>query len=109
MDTDKLLQDLKTQLLLVLGEQYKDLKPELEQDINAFLEESRGKLERWALLLTTSSITEEEFEWLLKSQQDLMELQTLQAAGISKIKLNNIKNSILKTVIQVVIQAIILV
>ena len=50
--------------------------------------------------------TEEEFSWLLKSQQDLIALKALQGAGLSKIKLNNIKNAIIQTVFKTVLLSI---
>lgn len=103
MDIEKLLKELKNQLISVLGDKYKEFKPEIQKDINDFLNKSKEKLERWALLLASSSITQEEFKWLLKSQQDLIALKALQGAGLSKIKINNIKNTIIKTVFQTVI------
>lgn len=103
MDIEKLLKELKKELLSVLGDKYKEFKPEIQKDITDFLEKSREKLERWALLLASSSITEEEFAWLLKSQQDLIALKAIQGAGLSKIRINNIKNTIIKTVFQTVI------
>ena len=58
------------------------------------------------MLLAEGSITKDEFEWLLKSQKDLLALKTIQASGLSKIKVNNIKNSIIKTIFDVVIAAV---
>jgi hypothetical protein len=106
MDIDKLLNEIKQQSLELLVNKYKEFKPELQQDITAFLESSKQKLERWALLVIDGSITKEELEWLLKSQQDLITLQALQTAGLSKIKLNTIKNGIIKTVFQTIIASI---
>lgn len=106
MDIEKLLAELRKNLITLLGEKYKEFKPEIQKDVNAFLENSREKLERWSLLLISKSLTEEEFAWLLKSQQDLVTLKALQGAGLSKIKLNNIKNSIFKTVLQTILLSI---
>ncbi|TPD71911.1 hypothetical protein [Flavobacterium microcysteis] len=106
MDIEKLLKELKQQLVTLLGDKYKEFKPEIQKDIIAFLEGSKEKLERWTLLLASSSLTEEEFSWLLKSQQDLIALKALQGAGLSKIKINNIKNTIIQTVIKTVILSI---
>lgn len=103
MDIDKLVKELKKELVELLGNKYKEFKPEIQRDITDFLEKSKEKLERWALLLASASLTEEEFSWLLKSQQDLIALKALQGAGLSKIKLNNIKNTILETVFKTVI------
>ncbi|KQS52693.1 MULTISPECIES: hypothetical protein [Flavobacterium] len=106
MDIEKLLKQLKQELVTLLGDKYKEFKPEIQKDITAFLDSSKEKLERWTLLLASSSITEEEFSWLLKSQQDLIALKALQGAGLSKIKLNNIKNAIIQTVFKTVLLSI---
>lgn len=106
MDIEKLLEELRKNLIQVLGEKHKEFKPEIQKDVNVFLENSKEKLIRWSILLVEKSITEDEFAWLLKSQQDLVTLKALQGAGLSKIKLNNIKNSIFKTVVQTVILSI---
>jgi hypothetical protein len=106
MDIEKLLKQLKQELVTLLGDKYKEFKPEIQKDITAFLESSKEKLERWSLLLASSSITEEEFSWLLKSQQDLIALKALQGAGLSKIKMNNIKNAIIQTVFKTVLLSI---
>lgn len=103
MDIEKLLDELRKNLITVLGDKYKEFKPEIQKDVKDFLEKSREKLERWSILFVARSLTEDEFAWLLKSQQDLVTLKALQGAGLSKIKLNNIKNSIFKTVLQTVI------
>jgi hypothetical protein len=106
MDIEKLLEELRKNLTSVLGDKYKEFKPEIQKDVKDFLEKSREKLERWSLLLVSESLTEEEFAWLLKSQQDLVTLKALQGAGLSKIKLNNLKNTIFKTVLQTVLLSI---
>lgn len=103
MDIEKLLEELRKNLITVLGDKYKEFKPEIQKDVKDFLEKSREKLERWSILFVAGSLTEDEFAWLLQSQQDLVTLKALQGAGLSKIKLNNIKNSIFKTVLQTVI------
>lgn len=107
MNNDQVLEELKNRLKTVITKSYSDFKPELEKDLNAFLEKSREKLERWILLFSSGSLTEEELEWLLKSQLDLVALQTLQTTGISKIKLNSLKNNIIKTIFKFIVELII--
>ena len=60
MDIEKLLEELRKNLLTVLGEKYEEFKPEIQKDVNDFLDRSREKLERWSLLLVAGSLTEEE-------------------------------------------------
>ena len=106
MDIEKLLAEIKAQLLELLKENYKDFVPELENDITNFLKQSKVKLERWTLLLVDKSLTQDDFEWLVKSQKNLFVLEALQTAGLSKIKLNNLKNAIIKVIINTTAKAV---
>ena len=107
MDKDKVVENLKKELKTFLANSYKDIKPELEKDLTTFFQTSKDKLERWIILFSAGDLTEEELEWLLKSQLDLTLLQALQTAGITKIKLNTIKNNILKIIIQIISRLVI--
>lgn len=104
MDIEQLLKELKDNLVQLLGEKYSEFKPEIQKDITQFLNASREKLQRWTMLLTDGSLTPDEFSWLMKSQQDLLALKALQGAGLSKIRLNNIKKSIIDTIIKTVLR-----
>ncbi|WP_264524823.1 hypothetical protein [Flavobacterium sp. N502536] len=107
MNNTPLLEELKSKLKVIITESYKDNKFDLEKNLNLFLETSKEKLERWILLFTSGDLTKEELEWLLKSQLNLSAFETLQTAGISKIKLNMIKNNIIKLVFKVITDLII--
>jgi hypothetical protein len=107
MDIDALLKELKSNVFTLIGNKYKEFKPELQKDLSNYLEASKAKLERWALLLADASIDQDEFLWLLKSQQNLLELKALQTAGLSKIKLNNLKNNIIATIFDTVVKAVV--
>lgn len=107
MNNTPLLQELKSKIKVIITESYKDNKFDLEKNLNLFLETSKEKLERWILLFASGDLNEEELEWLLKSQLNLTAFETLQIAGISKIKLNTIKNNILKLVFKVITDLII--
>lgn len=99
MDFEKLLKELRTNLLAALGDKYHSFSSQAKKDIAAFLKESQEKLERWAILYANGSINQEEFEWLVKSQKDLLVLQALYQTGISKIALGHLKNKMIKIVI----------
>lgn len=107
MNTNNLVQEIKEKVRLLIAESYKDFKPGLEKDLKTFLETSAEKLERWTILYANEGINEEELEWLLKSQVDLISLQALQTAGISKIKLNAFKNNILKLIFKIIISLVV--
>lgn len=99
MDVKDILKEIKGNLLTLVGGKFEDLKTETKEDVKAFLDASKEKLERWTLFLANGSITAEEYKWLVESQKDLVVLKGLYTAGVSKIKLGHLKNSILDTVI----------
>lgn len=107
MDIEELLKLLKDELLKVLGESYGDFKKETKADVEAFLTLSKVKLERWTVLLANGELTVDDYEWLLKSQKDLLVLNALYQAGVSKLRLGHLKNKIIKTIVNIVITAVI--
>ncbi|WP_417558502.1 hypothetical protein [Mesoflavibacter zeaxanthinifaciens] len=102
MDFEKLLKELKAALVDLFGEKWGDLKNEAKKDIEQFLADSEVKLKRWTELLANGDITLEDYEWLIKSQKDLMLMQALHSAGVNKISLGHFKNKVIKTIIDVV-------
>ena len=107
MDIEALLKLLKEELLKVLGESYGDFKIETKKDVEAFLKLSKVKLERWTGLLQSGDLTPEDYEWLLKSQKDLLVLNALYQAGVSKLRLGHLKNKIIKTIVNTVITVVV--
>jgi len=103
MDVKDILKEIKGNLLTLVGGKFEDLKSETKKDVQDFLDASKAKLERWTLLLAAGHIAPEEYKWLVESQKDLVVLKGLYAAGVSKIKLGHLKNSILDTVINTAI------
>lgn len=106
MDFEELLKQLKAELLKVLGDKFEDYKTESKKDIEAFLKVSKQKLERWTKLLAAKELTVKDYEWLLKSQKELLVLNALYQAGISKIKLGHLKNKIIKTILDTVVSVV---
>jgi hypothetical protein len=107
MNNDKVIENIKEELKVVFFNSYEDIKSQLEKDFDTFFEISKSKLERWMILFSTGDITKEELEWLLKSQLDIVVLKTLQANGLSKIRLNTIKKNIVKIILKVIMDVII--
>ncbi|WP_452603173.1 hypothetical protein [Pontimicrobium sp. MEBiC06410] len=102
MDFEALLKELKASILGLFGEKWDDLKKESKKDVEQFLAESKVKLERWTKLLANGDITLDDFEWLLKSQKDVLLMKALHKAGVSKISLGHFKNKIIKTIVDTV-------
>ena len=102
MDFDTLLKELKINLISALGTSYLQYSSEAKHDIEAFLHDSKNKLERWSRLYKEGHINQDELTWLVKSQKDLLVLKALYQAGVSKIALGHLKNKIIKIVIDTV-------
>jgi len=102
MDFEKLLNELKASLVEVFGEKWQNLNAESEKDIEQFLNDSKFKLKRWTELLVDGSIDLDDFEWLVKSQKDLLFMHSLKTVGVNKISLGHFKNKVLATIIEVV-------
>ena len=103
MEVKDILKEIKGNLITLVGGKFEDLKSESKKDVQDFLNASKVKLERWTLLLAAGHISPEEYKWLVESQKDLVILKGLYAAGVSKIKLGHLKNSILDSVINTAI------
>ena len=103
MDFEELLKQIKDELLKVLGESYADYKTESKKDVEAFLEASKEKLERWTKLLANTELTVKDYEWLLKSQKDILVLKALYQAGITKQRLGHLKNKIIDKILFVIL------
>jgi hypothetical protein len=102
MDFEEILKELRDSLLRLISEEYDDFREAAEKDVEAFLNESRDKLERWTKLLASGELTLEDYTWLLKSQKDLFVMRTLYNAGITQMRIEVFKNKVINTIIDVV-------
>jgi hypothetical protein len=107
MNIENILKEIKKELLILFSDHFKNLTDQSKKDLENFLSKTEEKLSRWTLLLAEQKITNEEFEWLVKSQKDLLVLTSLQEGGISKIRLSNIKNQAINTIIKTILTSII--
>ncbi|WP_010177718.1 hypothetical protein [Aquimarina agarilytica] len=103
MNFDNILKETKETVIAIITDSFLDHKKEVKKDIEVFLKASEEKLERWTILLASKKISESDFEWLLKSQKDLLQFETLYQAGISKQRLGHLKNKILKTIFNTIV------
>ena len=72
------------------------------KDGKKFLEETRENLKRWTTLLMEKRLTTADFEWLVLSQKDLAEMVALKQAGLSVIRIQQFRDSLLNLVVDTV-------
>lgn len=103
MDIQKLISDIKNNLFLLLKEHQLHLLPKIENNINNYFLESEEKIKKWQLLYTEGILNLDEIEWLLESQKELITLEFLKNLGLSQLKINSMKNNILKLILKAII------
>jgi hypothetical protein len=72
------------------------------KDGRKFLDETKESLKRWTILLAEGKLTTRDFEWLVLSQKDLAQMIALKQTGLSVIRIEQFRNSLLSLVIDTV-------
>ena len=98
MDITALLKEIKTEIVSLVKDRFNKESKAITNEITLFLNQSKTKLERWTSLLAQGEITPAEFEILLQSQKDLIEMKALHKAGITGIQLGHFKNTVIKLI-----------
>lgn len=106
MNTDDIILELKKEINQLLETKYSELKEEAEEIVKETLESIKAKLENWSILLSTGEITPEEFEYVIKTEEQLLILKALQARGIASLELKNFMFELIGAVIQIVLKFI---
>ena len=98
--------DLMKEITEFLKGEVSDHLEQAKADARAFLESAKNKLQKWLDQLTSGQITTDEFEFLVKSQRDLAEMNALTQIGLAKARIDRIVNGIIQTVIDAGFKAI---
>jgi len=68
-DFNKIFDNIKDQVGAQAQTDLKEFSDQGKQDAQAFLDQSRDRLEKWMQLLADKQIDEDEFGWLVESQK----------------------------------------
>ena len=101
-----LFAELETNVLALAKASFKSFTQQAQQDAKALLENMKDKLERWATLLAQGAITSDDFELLITAQKDLIEMTALQKAGLTIIKAEQFRDSVVNLITDTVFSAI---
>lgn len=105
-DFTKLLDDLKTQLGTLAEQQLKEFGDQGKLDATAFLEQSRGQLEKWSQLLADKQIDEDEFRTLVESLKTSAEMESLRKASAGQQRIDNFRDSAITVIVNTAIASI---
>lgn len=106
MDFEKLLTELKKEIVSEAKEKFGSEGKVIVSDLKAYLESSKAKLKKWSLLFAQGDIDKKELEWLLKSQKDLLTMKGLVKIGVNKIKAGHFKSKIIGIVFAKLVGAV---
>lgn len=99
IDVERLLKELKTESAALAKNVFKEFKNEAENDAKNLVATLEQDIKTWTIQLANGLISKDDFEWLVMSKKELVEMIALKHAGISLIKLDELKAKLLNLVI----------
>lgn len=104
-DFNKIFDNIKDQVGAEAQTGLKEFSDQGKQDAQAFLDQSRGRLEKWMQLLADKQIDEDEFAWLVESQKAAAQMEALRKANAGTMKIEQFRDSVLQIVVKTAITA----
>jgi hypothetical protein len=101
-----IFEELKSSITTLAKNSIKDYAVGAEADGKKFLESIKDKLQRWTNSLIEGKLTKDDFEYLIGSQKDLSQMEFLKQAGLTAIRIDQFKTSLLNLVIDTIFNAI---
>ena len=105
-DFNKIFNDMKDQLGAEAETDLKGFADQGKQDAQAFLDQSRSKLEKWMQLLADKQIDQDEFAWLVESQKAAAQMEALRKANAGSMQIEKFRDSVFQITINAAATAI---
>lgn len=102
IDFKDLFEQLKQGVINLAEGTVKNYAAKAKSDGQKMLKDMKEKLQRWTQLLIEGQLTTEDFEWLVNSQKDLIQMAALKQAGLAAIRIDQFKASLLNMVVDTV-------
>jgi len=99
---EKLKQDISNLASSTLKNYVNDAKA----DGMKMLQDMKEKLKRWTQLLADGQLTTSDFEMLVNSQKDLIEMSLLKQSGLAAIRVDQFKSSLFNLVVDTIFHLI---
>ena len=91
---------LKENLGDLFKESWEDVFDAVQEMGEDFLVTIKDDLDEWTRGLVDKKLTKEEFEFLLGSKTDLMKLKLLTDAGLTKVRIDKLKDAIINVTVK---------
>ena len=95
---DQLLQSLESGVESIAKTSLEDYLNEAKQDGENAINGMKANIQQWATEVENGSLTYEDLAFLIKGDEALDEMTALKEAGLSEIRLDEFKNSIVNLV-----------
>jgi hypothetical protein len=105
-DFNKIFDDIKDQVGAEAETDLKGFADQGKQDAQAFLEQSRDRLEKWMQLLADKQIDQDEFAWLVESQKAAAQMEALRKANAGSMQIEKFRDSVFQITINAALTAI---
>ena len=97
-DMNKFIEELKKNLVELASGSFRNYSSQLLKDGTEFALKLEEDLKRWTAEYAIHEMTKNEFEFLVKSKKDLLEMEALKQEGLARTELNKLRNAIVDTV-----------
>ena len=106
-DFNKIFDNIKDQVGAEAQTDLKEFSDQGKQDAQAFLDQSRDRLEKWMQLLADKQIDEDEFGWLVESQKAAAQMAALRKANAESMQIEQFRDSVLQIIVKTAVPALI--
>lgn len=98
-----IIDKLKDEVIKLAIATFNNYKNEAQADALKLIEEMKENIKTWTFQLAGGEISKDDFEFLLLAQKELVEMKALKQAGISLIKADEFKNSLINLLAKTII------
>ncbi len=102
----KILDTLKEDVSSLATTTFKEYREQAKADALKLVEDMKENLKTWTLQLAEGKISKNDFEFLVLGQKDSVKMEAITQAGLALIKADQLKNSLLNTIVKTVFDLI---
>ncbi len=99
------IEEFVPQFLTYLKKTLPGLQRSLLEHAGNIIKDNAANVQKWTVQSSTGELTVTDLKWLIKSQLDLSSLQSLKEAGLTLVKVDEMKQAIVSSLITTIFRA----
>jgi hypothetical protein len=96
---DSFIKKIETGVVSLAENTIKGFGKEALKDSKDFLKKTEKDLKRWTNMLASGELSRDDFEDLVMGRKDLLEMYSLQQAGLALVELDRFRNSLISLIV----------